>query len=72
MHRLPRGEFAKANCVALAIWPSHQMTAHGAGAAASRILKRMEKDGLVRWGSDARDWGYIITAKGREQVRGAD
>ena len=35
--------------IAAAIWPDHEMTAQGAGAAASRILKVLEKEGLARW-----------------------
>jgi hypothetical protein len=34
--------------VAGVIWPRHNMKAQGAAFAASAILKRMEKDGLVR------------------------
>lgn len=50
-----------ANSVAIAIWPDHQMTSQGAGAAASRILKRMEKEGLCRWKSTPVTWGWIKT-----------
>lgn len=35
--------------VADVIWPDHSMRAQGAGAAASRILKRLENRGLCRW-----------------------
>lgn len=55
---------SRANCVALAIWPNHQMRSQGAGAAASRILKRLESDGLVKWTSNSREWGWMITAQG--------
>ena len=48
-----------ANAVAQVIWPTHRMTSQGAGAAASRILKRMEKEGLVRWTSNAHWWGWV-------------
>ncbi len=59
------GDFARASDIACSIWPDHQMTAQGAGAAASRILKRMEKEGLVVWTSNRDDWGYRITSMGR-------
>jgi hypothetical protein len=51
-------EFVKASQVAYAIWPDATFTAQGAGAAASRILKHLERDGLVRWDSDGEDWGW--------------
>ncbi len=57
--------YCKANCIALAIWPAHQMTSQGAGASASRILKRLGDDGLVRWNSGGSDWGWEITRQGR-------
>ena len=38
-----------AQWVADAIWPDHQMKPQGAGAAASRIMKRLEKRGLCHW-----------------------
>ena len=50
--------FVKASQVAYAIWPDATFTAQGAGAAASRILKHLERDGLVRWDSDGEDWGW--------------
>lgn len=58
-------ELEKANCVALAIWPDHRMTSQGAGAAASRILKLLQRDGLVEWTARNGDWGYKLTAAGR-------
>lgn len=61
-----RRELVKANAVAIVIWPDHQMTSQGAGAAASRILKRIEKEGLCKWDSDGHDWGYRLTNKGRD------
>lgn len=64
-----RSDLNKANCVALAIWPTHNMTSQGAGAAASRILRQLQKDGLVEWTSNTRDWGYYITPKGRELLK---
>lgn len=36
--------------VAEAIWPGHSMKPQGAGAAASRILKRLERKKLCRYG----------------------
>ena len=35
--------------VAAVIWPDHQMKPQGAGAAASRILKRLERRKLAKW-----------------------
>ena len=43
------------------IWPDHKMHGQGAGGAASRILKRMERDGLARWHSTRASWGWIKT-----------
>ncbi len=53
-------KYVKASCVAGAIWPGVEFRAQGAGAAASRILKALEKDGLVKWSSasDSSDWGW--------------
>lgn len=45
--------------IADAIWPGHNMHAQGAGGAASRILKRMEKQGLAHWTSNSRRWGWV-------------
>lgn len=59
--------FCKASGVAYAIWPDATFRAQGAGAAASRILKALEKDGLVRWTSDGRQWGYELTRKAKIQ-----
>lgn len=57
---LSKRETTYANRVAIAIWPNHEMTSQGAGAAASRILKRMEKEGLVRWTSHRIGWGWVL------------
>lgn len=48
-----------ANGIANKIWPDHSMRAQGAGGAASRVLKRLEKQGKARWASDASRWGWI-------------
>ncbi len=50
----------RASCFASAIWPGVFFTAQGAGAAASRILKVMEKRGLARWVSTGKDWGWVV------------
>lgn len=56
---------ANASWVAMHIWPGHMMKAQGAGAAASRILKRMEREGLCRWRCQydatgvAKWWGWV-------------
>ena len=60
-----RQSLTAANAVAIEIWPDHQMTSQGAGAGASRILKRLEKDGLVYWNVNPHNWGYAITSAGR-------
>jgi hypothetical protein len=53
-----------ASMVAESIWPdAKRMNAQGAGAAASRILKRMVAEGLVRWTSDGKSWGYIRSSR---------
>lgn len=60
--------YVKANCIGYAIWPGVDMTSQGAGAAASRILKGMEKDGLVKYSSSHLKWGYGLTARGRTEA----
>lgn len=48
--------------VADAIWPDHSMKAQGAGAAASRILKRLVARKLVKWKFVAYvGSGYVLT-----------
>ena len=49
---------SKASGVAGAIWPGVEFHAQGAGAAASRILKHLERDGLVQWDAHNGDWGW--------------
>jgi hypothetical protein len=55
-----------ASRVAQAIWPDADFKAQGAGGAASRILKRMEREGLARWTClylrSGKRWGWV---KGR-------
>lgn len=48
-----------ANAVADAIWPDHSMKPQGAGGAASRVLKRLEEQGKVKWKSDGHTWGWV-------------
>lgn len=54
---------APANAVADSVWPGHDMTAQGAGGAASRILKVLQDAGLVRWVTAGRGrrrtWGWV-------------
>lgn len=50
----------KANQAAEAIWPGVEFTSQGGGAAASRILKHLERDGQVHWTSSATDWGWAL------------
>jgi hypothetical protein len=47
--------------VGRAIWPENEMRSQGLGAAASRILKRMEGEGLVKQGADddRTEWGWF-------------
>lgn len=59
------GEFGKreswpqpASAFAEAIWPNHKMKPQGAGAAATRILKAMEKEGRAGWYSRGNQWGW--------------
>lgn len=58
-----REKFTKASSVAHAIWPGEQFSSQGAGASASRILKHLENDGLVKWSSDGKDWGWVLIIK---------
>lgn len=51
-----------ASSIAAHIWPGHQMRAQGAGAAASRVLKRLERQGRARWTANDHSWGWIRTA----------
>jgi hypothetical protein len=50
-----------ASHIAASIWPDHKMTGQGAGAAASRILKRLEKRGLCKWTVKGEWWGWCRT-----------
>jgi hypothetical protein len=43
------------------IWPDHQMKAQGAGAAASRILKVLERKGQACWVNRDGKWGWVRT-----------
>ena len=63
--------FVKASELAVAIWPDTTFTAQGAGASVSRVLKSLEKDGLVHWSSCEieRCWGWERTRKGSEVLR---
>lgn len=48
-----------ASAVADAIWPEHNMKVQGAGAAASRVLKVLEKEKKVKWKSNDNGWGWV-------------
>jgi hypothetical protein len=59
------GELRRASFFAEAIWPGHPMKPQGAGAAASRILKLLEREGRAGWrcvydraSSRGRRWGW--------------
>ena len=58
-----RREFTKASSVAYVIWPDAEFHAQGAGAAASRILKHLERDGAAHWGGNDHDWGWKVGGK---------
>ena len=49
-----------ANHWACVIWPGNDMTSQGAGGAASRILKRMQAEGLAEWDSTSMGSGWRI------------
>lgn len=51
--------------VGMHIWPENELRAQGLGAAASRILVGLQKDGLARWDVKGDRWGYQLTVKGR-------
>jgi len=57
-----RIRYIKASSVAGAIWPGVEFKPQGAGAAASRILRVLQKDGLVVWSAsnEGDDWGWRI------------
>jgi hypothetical protein len=57
-----RRELTKASSVAGAIWPGAEFHAQGAGAAASRILKHLERDGLICCSRNDHDWGWKLAA----------
>ena len=60
---LKRRKPEPASYIAGFIWPDHSMKAQGAGAAASRILKRLQDQGKARWRHDADTgkWGWELT-----------
>lgn len=58
---LSRVTLNPASHIAGFIWPGHQMKAQGAGAAASRILKVLERKGHAGWVSRDGKWGWVRT-----------
>jgi hypothetical protein len=59
-------ELIKASSVAGAIWPGVEFHPQGAGAAASRILRKLIDDKTAEWTRAwNNDWGYRITPLGR-------
>lgn len=62
---LDRRVLTPANPVGNCIWPDTAWTSQGMGGAASRILRGLQKDGLVDWVVDGERWGYRITQAGR-------
>lgn len=61
--RLDTYQPVPASYVADGIWPDHRMTGQGAGAAASRVLKRLEDQGLAYWKSDGVRYGWVRSVK---------
>lgn len=65
-------ELIRPAAVAQAIWPDAQFRAQGAGAAASRILRKLIAEELAVWSSSdngvSKDWGYRLTAAGRVEA----
>lgn len=60
-HERSKGHvYIKASAVADAIWPGANFKSQGAGAAASRILVLLKKDGKVTWhrSRSKGDWGW--------------
>ncbi len=55
-----RNDFIKASQVGLAVWPDSSLRAQGFGGAGSRILKLLEKEGLVRWHCRDDNWGWQV------------
>jgi hypothetical protein len=60
---LSRYALVRASTVGYAIWPEADFKPQGAGAAASRVLKKLEEDGLVRWVARSGNWGWIKVEK---------
>lgn len=63
----------KASAAVQAIWPGVTFTGQGAGAAVSRVLRILTKEGLVKWlviydGPRGKDWGYVLTTAGIRAV----
>ena len=50
-----------AHMIACAIWPEHKMKSQGAGGAASRILRLMAKENLVRWTCETTAMGHRLS-----------
>lgn len=48
-----------ASTVADAIWPNHSMHPQVAGAAANRVLKRLEAEGKARWEMKKSALGWV-------------
>jgi hypothetical protein len=59
---IQKGRPMLASWIANIIWPKHKMKPQGAGAAAVRILKRMEREGLVKWKWNTRtdEHGWVL------------
>lgn len=59
---------SKASSVGAAIWEGCSLRAQGLGGSAARILRGLQKDGLVKWASNDHDWGWLITSSGRRYI----
>lgn len=58
--RSSKNRLHKASSFASIIWPDSQFTSQGGGAAASRILKRLEQDGKIKWDRTPDNWGWRL------------
>src|ERR1700677_406357 len=67
------GELINAASVGSAIWPDNNLRAQGLGLAASKTLRILQDERLVKWDvveyGKRKDWGYKITSTGRQCVK---
>lgn len=63
MQQKPSGTIFRASQLAYYIWPGTNFKAQGAGAAASRILRRLQTENIVKFVGDRENWGYALTGR---------